>query len=742
MRPYMRTTATWVSCCYRAVRSFVSHERKVVAFLGSLVFQFVFLMILAFLFFPVLLPGDDLSLDATFGESELLADMDLADNSVEVDGTGHELVTGPSLSTTAISPNQPVSSQPEVKSRSIQAVVRPPSPSISDMSNAEIIAEVPMLMAALPMHQHRGETRVLEAKGTQSVASTLQGDLTSIASDGDAVVVWMLDQSLSMQLDIKNLATQLSGTLQQIEENKSSTMSHYVVAFGSDVHLIQDNTTRANSVSRAIYNLPPDPSGIENTFQAVEWCVDNLFSARRWLPRNGRQERQKLLVLWTDESGDDYLRLEHTIQKCLAANVRVDIIGPSAVLGAQTGFTAFTHPEDGQVYQLPVHRGPDSAFPQKLALGYWYRGVPSNYNEYFRGPWPGGSIQYGGSNFDSLLSGFSPYALTRLSRQTGGRYTIFDRPADRPPFSLEQVRDYMPEYESAEEIQFNLTRQPLRQIVLASAAETWKSGLARYSQPSMAFPPAYPGEQPHAFRQTTLPMRISPGFRRAHATLIDIERALAVYAMAAVAPAFKPATEYSAAEDEFQDGLGLEDDQSEALEKPDENQKPKKSRRKSDEPKLLSEKEIKDLQQDVDISLLEQLYLQEDSKRWRAWCDLNLGRLLAISVRLREYLIVTEALYNNPNLLNLQTNEVGLSPSRELRGGAVSQQRAELARHFLQRCVDNNPNTPWSLMAQQELQQPFGLSVNERFIPVPPPLPVGRVIPQPPPRPRPVLPKL
>jgi hypothetical protein len=207
MRPYMRTTATWVSCCYRAVRSFVSHEQKMVAFLGSLVFQFVFLMILAFLFFPVLLPGDDLSLDATFGESELLADMDLADNSVEVDGTGHELVTGPSLSTTAISPTQPVSSQPEVKSRSIQAVVRPPSPSISDMSNAEIIAEVPMLMAALPMHQHRGKTRVVEAKGTQSVASTLQGDLTSIASDGDAIVVWMLDQSLSMQLDIKNLAT-------------------------------------------------------------------------------------------------------------------------------------------------------------------------------------------------------------------------------------------------------------------------------------------------------------------------------------------------------------------------------------------------------------------------------------------------------------------------------------------------------------------------------------------------------
>lgn len=613
-----------------------------------------------------------------------------------------------------------------------------------------------MLMAALPMHSHRGETRVEEAKGTQSVASTIQGELTSIAGDGDAIVVWMLDQSLSMQLDIKTLATQLSGTLQQIENDKTSTMSHYVVAFGNDVRLIQDNTTRASAVSRAIYNLPPDPSGVENTFQAVEWCVDNLFNARRWLPRNGRQERQKLLVLWTDESGDDYLRLENTIQKCLAANVRVDIMGPSAVLGAQTGFTAFRHPEDGQVYQLPVHRGPDSAFPQKLALGYWYRGVPANYDEYFRGPWPGGSVQYGGSNFDSMLSGFSPYALTRLSRQTGGRYTIFDRPADRPPFSLEQVRDYMPEYESAAEIQFNLTRQPLRQIVLASAAETWKSGLTRYNQPGMAFHCAFPGEQPQVFRQSTLPLQLRPRILRAHATLKDIERALAVYAVAAASPAFQASTEYQTAEDEFQDGLGLEEDSSEMKDEAtgdqadEERKAPKLRRRKNDERRLPTEQEIRDLQQNVDMSLLEQVYVQEDSKRWKAWCDLHLGRLLAISVRLREYLIVTEAMYNKPNLLNPESNDIGLSPSTELRGGAISYQRAELSQHFLQRCVNNNPDTPWSVMAQRELQEPLGLQVNARYIPKPPPPPVRPLTPimstpnamPSPPRPRPVLPKL
>ena len=46
---------------------------------------------------------------------------------------------------------------------------------------------------------------------------------------------------------------------------------HYVVAFGDDVTLIQDSSIKAQAVARSIYSLPADPSGVENTFQAVEW---------------------------------------------------------------------------------------------------------------------------------------------------------------------------------------------------------------------------------------------------------------------------------------------------------------------------------------------------------------------------------------------------------------------------------------------------------------------------------------
>lgn len=123
MRSYLATTAAWGRASYCAVCAFVGDRRRVVAFFSSLVFQCVFLMILAFLFFPALSPGDDLSLDGTFGESELLTELNMADAAVEVDGVAQEMLSGPSPSATAVQPNQPVSNQPEVKTRSKEVIV-------------------------------------------------------------------------------------------------------------------------------------------------------------------------------------------------------------------------------------------------------------------------------------------------------------------------------------------------------------------------------------------------------------------------------------------------------------------------------------------------------------------------------------------------------------------------------------------------------------------------------------------
>lgn len=116
-----------------------------------------------------------------------------------------------------------------------------------------------------------------------------------------------------------------------------------------------------------------------------------------------------------------------------------------------------------------------------------------------------------------------------------------------------------------------------------------------------------------------------------------------------------------------------------------------------------------------------------------------MGRLLALSVRLREYLVVSTGMLNNLQNLQRDTNFVSFTPSTLLQGGPPSVERLEAARRLLQRCIDQNRGTPWQVMAERELRDSFGLGVTQRFIPRPKPT---TPVPRRPPPPRPQLPSL
>ena len=92
-------------------------------------------------------------------------------------------------------------------------------------------------------------------------------------------------------------------------------------------------------------------------------------------------------------------------------------------------------------------------------MPYWFRKVPIHWDEARRGPWYGNTPAWqGGSNYDAMLSGFGPYALTRLTMATGGDYILYDRPSDSSPFKIETMRPYLPDYRKG----------PLREAVEAS----------------------------------------------------------------------------------------------------------------------------------------------------------------------------------------------------------------------------------------------------------------------------------
>jgi hypothetical protein len=70
-----------------------------------------------------------------------------------------------------------------------------------------------------------------------------------------------------------------------------------------------------------------------------------------------------------------------------------------------------------------------------------------------------------------------------------------------------------------------------------------------------------------------------------------------------------------------------------------------------------------------------------------------------------------------------QTNHVVLSPSPALRGPDAVRARAAEASRLLNRCMKENPQTPWAYLAQRELDHPFGIDI--RQVTLPPPLPAA-----------------
>lgn len=357
------------------------------------------------------------------------------------------------------------------------------------------------IVAEVQPSQAMAASRIHEAGTVEQAVGGVFGNVKNKLDQGDLMVVWLFDASISLVDDRQRVARELTKFFEEMkarESDDSKVFKHAAVAFGANVMELVSPTSPNRKIIDAVKNVPVDDSGVENVFSAVEWVVSRY--AKRW-----KHELQ--VIVWADESGDDLARLERTIVICRRYGVSVSVVGPSAILGREIGTHAWTHGPTGRVFLLPVSRGPDSALPQRLRLPYWFEADMPNWdspsyartrNDVPRGhrfpPW------YGGDQLEGLVSGFGPYGLVRLAIETGGSYTIFDRPSDRGPFRLEDMRPYLPDYRVADQILDETTHHPLREAVVGTAALTLQT--LNLQVPRMDFfdrPPTY--FSPAAFRE-------------------------------------------------------------------------------------------------------------------------------------------------------------------------------------------------------------------------------------------------
>ncbi len=285
---------------------------------------------------------------------------------------------------------------------------------------------------------------------------------------GRTLVVWAFDASGSLQSERARLGKHIDTIYTHITKMDGSGLSSdeglltMVVSFGKDRKaLLPKPTADKSEIQSAIGAVPLDQTGIESTFTTVGEI------AKTWGHyRDGRnQVYHTMIIVVTDEVGDDENRLEEAIAMAQKTKTPVYVLGSQALFGKVDGYMDYVDPKTKQVFHnLPVRQGPESAMLEEIHLPFWY----------------------GGPQYDVVESGFGPYALSRLASATGGIYFVTRFEKQRMGFDPARMREYKPDWIRLDKYTDKINHSPLRQAIVNAAMVTQQK---LPGMPPLSFPP-------------------------------------------------------------------------------------------------------------------------------------------------------------------------------------------------------------------------------------------------------------
>jgi hypothetical protein len=234
------------------------------------------------------------------------------------------------------------------------------------------------------------------------------------------LVVWLFDQSGSLKPQRESIARRFSRIYKELgiiaQSGNSAFKLHHdpaqgapgarpllttVAQFGSNIDLITPKPTDdLDEIKAAVRSISddPDPSGRENVFQSIGFLAQRFRHHRLARPR-----RNVMIVVFTDEAGDDIEALDAAVEICRKHEMPVYVIGVPAPFGRKEANVTWIDPDPNfdQSPQLQaVHQGPESVLPERIKLLF------------------GGSQE----REEQVDSGFGPFGLCRLAYETGGIY--------------------------------------------------------------------------------------------------------------------------------------------------------------------------------------------------------------------------------------------------------------------------------------------------------------------------------
>ncbi len=272
--------------------------------------------------------------------------------------------------------------------------------------------------------------------------------------DHKLTVVWLFDESISMQDDQRTILEKFDRVSSELNKNiepgkkASGALNHAIVGFGQSIDFVlKKPTLEIDEIGRAIKKLRTDMSGVENTMQAITQTIDAYAGMIG-------KDRKMLLILVTDESGDDGADIEEARQALKKHKVPLYVIGRQSLFGYQFAHHRYVDPVTKDVYHPVIHRGPETADVEIYQWDGLY------------------------DRWDEQPSGFAPWELARLTKDSGGIYFLlpseeFMRVRQREQaYSIVQLKEYIPEYDNRMVYVQNRTASELRRSLYQVITET------------------------------------------------------------------------------------------------------------------------------------------------------------------------------------------------------------------------------------------------------------------------------
>ncbi len=357
---------------------------------------------------------------------------------------------------------------------------------LQDLPPVMLVSDLQAMEVEQPIMQGPNFSETLFVKGSGNVGTTgaagavdrITNEVLLALEQRPTLVVWLFDQSGSLTSQRAEIADRFDRIYEELgvfEAAKNPAFAKHddkplltsVASFGGSVNLLtEEPTDNVAAIKSKVRSIKDDDAGVENVFAAVTFLANKYRDYRTKEPR-----RNVLLVVFTDEAGNDTGNLDTAVATCRKYEMPVFVVGVPAPFGRQEAMVKYVDPDpnyDQTPQWVAVDQGPESLYPERIKLGFLGQGTED----------------------ERIDSGFGPFGLSRLTYETGGMYFSVhpDRGLGRQVsrgqttamathiaqfFDPAIMRMYRPDYITIQEYQSRAAKNKARVALVQASQMSW-----------------------------------------------------------------------------------------------------------------------------------------------------------------------------------------------------------------------------------------------------------------------------